>query len=135
MGEGNSSAGRTLRSIASKTPREAVIFWALAIVLYLVMSTLATARGIGYSERDTGGTIVFDYNGFLWLPTAVAGGDGFANPVPAIVWWALFAVVVAKALVLVVRFFTVGATARKKARRKGERREATAGSSNTKVAK
>ena len=58
-----------------------------------------------------------------------------ATPVPAIVWWALFAVVVAKALVLVVRFFTVGATARKKARRKGERREATAGSSNTKVAK
>ena len=135
MGEGSSSAGQALRSIASKTPREAVIFWALAIVLYLVMSTLATARGIGYSERDTGGTIVFDYNGFLWLPNAIAGGDGFANPVPAIVWWALFAVIVGKVLVLAVRFVTVGATARKKARRKAERPEATAGPSNPKVVK
>ncbi len=135
MGEGTSSAGRALRSIASRTPREAVIFWALAIVLYLVVSTLATARGIGYSERDTGGTIAFDYNGFLWLPTAIGGGDGFANPIAPIVWWALFAVVVAKALMLVVRFFTVGATARKKPRRKAERREATPAPSNPKVPK
>jgi len=83
-----------MRLLRSRSPTEAVAFWALVILSYLAIYGLSS--------------ISFDLNPFLWFPDLILRNNPAANPVPFLLWWVLLAFIVAEVVMVGFRVLRPG---------------------------
>ena len=117
MGSGSTIGERVWRLLRSRSPKETAAFWAILILSYLVLSSLAGLHGVGYTERfdDASRSIAFDLNPFLWFPDVFLHVYPAANPVPFILWWVALSAVLAEAVLVAVRLVRGGSLTEKRA--------------------
>lgn len=98
------------RLLRSHSTLEVAAFWTVLTLSYLALSFLAGARGIGYAERvdPASRAIAFDLNPFLWFPDVFLHSYPPTNPVPFLLWWVVLSVVIAEAVMVLMRILRGG---------------------------